>query len=126
MKPVYLVAVIIIIIIILYFVGGIFNENCSKIGDMKKCWRTVPITVQSDFCPTEEPCIADPAVQQNNAIVSLVLDACDVAKTNGYSDRTINMRIEEVVKDFTGYTVHVQELCEQPATILAYRSYEEI
>jgi len=123
MEPKYLIILVVVIVVILYFVGGIFSENCSTIGNMKACWKTVPVTVTSQFCPTDEPCIASPEAQQNNAIVGLVLDACAVSKANGYSDRTISDRIKEVVRDFAGYDLNAQEICDQPGYILAYRGY---
>ncbi|MFC2142967.1 hypothetical protein ACFLQN_01055 [Candidatus Aenigmatarchaeota archaeon] len=123
-SPKYVGLFIIILLIMLFLLGGVVSDKCIEIGSHTGCWKTTPIRISSEYCPTEEECIASPEAQQNNAVVSLLLDACNDAKLDDYVDASLNMRINDVLKDFTGYDITAQELCESPGTLLVYRSYE--
>ncbi|MCX6816061.1 MAG: hypothetical protein NT120_04385 [Candidatus Aenigmarchaeota archaeon] len=118
------VAVLIIIILALLFLSGFFlSSQTIDVGGCTAEWKTTTTTVaKSELCSLAT-CAASPADQQHNAIVSAILCACDKTKTANYANDANNKRIEDVVKQYFGYTTTAQELCDQPGMILVRRSY---
>jgi len=118
------VAAIIVIILVILFVAGFFlGDQTIDIAGCKAQWKTTSVTVQQSELCSAQTCIATPADQQHNAIVSALLCACEKTKAGGYVDLAANSRIEDVVKQYFGYTATAQELCDQPGVILVRRSY---
>ena len=124
MEKKFIAATIVLAIIILFAVGAAINENCVVIGQCKQCWKTTQVVVNDVFlCGGNSTCLAQPADQQNNAIVDALLCACNDAKTSNYADDTLNKRIEEVVKEYTKYDVTANEVCEQSGNFLTKNTY---
>ncbi len=123
MEQKYIAMVVVIIIVILFVAGTLFGEQQIDISGCTAKWSTVDKTVgQSELCPSES-CTATPAAQQNNAIADAMLCACEKAKSSQYVNSTATKRIEEVAKEFFGYTITAQQICEQPGAFLTKRSY---
>lgn len=122
MRTMYLLAAIFIILGVSFLYGTTIAEQCVAIDEFKACWSTIDKPITSDLCPTS-PCIAKPADQQHNAIVDLLLNACQKARNNNYANAELNKRIEEVANTFTGYNIDAKTLCEQPGLILVKRRY---
>ncbi len=127
-KTVHIVAAILAVFAALYVIGATlgstFLVSCTSIADEKACWKLSPDYVDSEYCASAQPCLAQPEDQQHNALVSLLMAACTKAKNSGYADAELVKRIEEVSREFTGYEITAEELCENPGTVLAYRSYD--
>ncbi len=117
--------IIIAVILGLYFLGGSLNENCKEINTCKKCWKTTPIIVSnsSDGLCSSSSCLANAEAQKNNAIVDVLLCSCELAKQKQFSDSDLNKKIENTVKDFSGYNINVNTFCSQPSLILSKRVY---
>lgn len=112
------------IVFALLYIGGIFlSDQCVSIDEYRGCWKTFDTTVTSELCPAREPCMATAAAQQHNAITDVLLQACEKAKANSYSDAALNKRIGEVAKTFTGYDIPAQQLCGNPGSILTKQQY---
>ncbi|HLD48929.1 MAG TPA: hypothetical protein VJB11_01050 [archaeon] len=124
MKPLYISIFAIVAIVFLYLAGGFFSEQCVSVGKNKACWKTIPAQVNSTLCPANNTCIAEPYLQQHNAIVDSVVLACADAKKGDYADDKLNKRIEEVIKEAFSYDMDARQLCEQPGMILTKRFYE--
>jgi len=112
MQKKFTILIAVLVVSVLYVIGGTAGDQCSSIGNCKACWKTVVITVNSTYCPTNAPCIAQPYQQQRNALVDMLTCACSTASFAQYQDATINRRIEEVVKEMTGATIDAQSFCE--------------
>ena len=124
MKPLFIGIIGIAAIVFLFAAGAVMREQCIAIEKHRACWNVIPIEVKSELCPNATvPCIADPALQQHNAIVDAIMLACDDAKKAQYSDESLNSRIKEVTSLLTGYSSGAMELCEQPGIVLAKRRY---
>ena len=123
MRTPYLLALVFIVLGISFLYGTVIAEQCVTIDQYKGCWKTIDTSVKSELCPTNEPCIAKPPDQQNNAIVDVLVQACQKAKNSNYADASMNKRIEEVAKTFTRYDIGVNTLCDQPGLILVKRRY---
>lgn len=124
MKLKYFFAIIVIILFFLVIMGTFFGEECVSIAEFKGCWKIAPIIIKSELCPNASiPCEAKPEQQQYNAIVDLLLKACEKAKKDNYADNALNQRIEEVVKNFMGFDISANQLCDQPGMILTKRMY---
>ncbi len=119
----YVVATLVILVAILFLVGGTLTENCVDIDGCKQCWKTTPVVVESPLCPNSSACVASPLAQQNNAIVDSVMCGCQKAQTVSYQNFATNKKIEDTVKEFTGYEITSQEICEQPGRFLVKVSY---
>ena len=90
MKPLYLGLFIILAIALLYISGGILGEQCISVGAHRACWKTVPVQIKSELCPSNSTCTAEPYIQQHNAIVDVLLLSCDDAKKGNYADVNLN------------------------------------
>ncbi len=123
MEKRYIAATLIIAFFILLGAGSVLSERCVDIAGCKQCWKTTVSVVTSDLCGENETCLAQPEDLQNNAIADAVVCACDKAKTSNYADTSTNSKIEDVVKQFTGYDASASQLCEQPGLFFAKRSY---
>ena len=115
------------VLAIIYVFGLIVpRDNCSTIGECMQCWETEPLTVQSELCPSAAPCVASPAQQQHNAIVDVLLCACDNAKKNNYANQNLNKEIETVlvVSNITGDSIiTARQFCDSPGLLLTKRQY---
>ena len=121
----YVALFVVIAAVILFAVGGFFSEQCTSIGEFKACWKTYTVLVKSSFCPDGTgPCLAKPQLQQNNAMVDMILSACTKAQSLSYTDKALNDRISEVVKEFTGYTATADTICDEPGRILINKFYD--
>jgi len=143
-------AIIAIIFFASLWVIGFFNaSNRSQVGPCRNCWSNSAIEVTSELCPTDEPCIAEPFLQQHNAVVDTLLCACTNAGNSGYADASTNKQIEDAYfamrggctddvlsvpvatreangifcADLQPDRVGVQDLCTSPDQYLAKRSY---
>lgn len=119
----FILIAIVILFLILFGLGAALSEKCVDINGCKSCWKTTPVVVQSDLC-SNKTCIAQPADQQNNAIVDSVLCACDKAKSSNYADSSSNRKIQDTVSEFARYNITANELCDQPGLFLTKRSYD--
>ncbi len=119
----YILATILIIIIVLFGMGFFLSDQQIDVAGCTAKWKLTPVTVpRSDLCPSQL-CTASSDGQQHNAIVDALLCACDNAKSGQYANEADNKRIEEVVGNFFGYSVTVNEICDQPGLFLTKRSY---
>lgn len=113
-------------LVVLFLMGNLIGtvDNCSSIGECKACWRTAPTNLMSELCPLpNETCTAQPYQMQNNAIVDVVLCACEKASAKGYSDSDMNTRIAEVYRLAFGYEMTAQQICSDPGTVLMKMDY---
>jgi len=121
-----IIIAIIAVVAVLYIAGAVLGSMlgaCASVGEFKECWKLTPEYVDSDLCEGSRPCLAQPEDQQHNALVTLLLAACAETQQASYNDAALVERIEEVVREFTGYDVTAEQLCEQPGALLVYRSY---
>ena len=123
MKVRFIIIIFAIVLLILFGLGASLTENCVGIGGCKSCWKTTQVVVTSDLCGANRTCLAQPADQQNNAIVDAVLCACDKAKTLGYSDTVLNTKIQDTVSEFSRYNISINDICDQPGMFLTKRLY---
>ena len=121
-----LTVIFIVTLVVLFIMGSLIGtDSCSSIGECRACWKTAPTQVMSELCPLpNETCTAQPYQMQNNAIVDMVLCACEKAAANDYSDKEMNARIAEVVKLAFGYEMTAQQVCSDPGMILMKLKYE--
>ena len=125
MKFRYIALTIGIILIAMLVYGLSFLERCAEIDGCRACWKMTPITVTSELCPdTNQPCIAEPYLQQHNALADMLMCACEKAEADGYANTELNHQIETTIRTMTNYTITAQDLCEQPGLLLAKRRYE--
>jgi len=124
MEKRFTIMVILIVFALVFLIGNALSEQCVQIDEYRECWKTVDVTITSEYCPTANPCLATAQAQQHNAITSVLLNACEKAKNLTYTNTALNRRVEEVAKTYTGYDITAQQLCSQPGTILTYQSYE--
>lgn len=111
------VTIIIIILIIALFVFGSFiaGRGCFSIGECKQCWSWAPRLVKSEYCPdANKTCISDPMVDQHNALVDVIMCACNSARDNAYMNEGLNNEIKRVYQEITGYSANTKEICENP------------
>lgn len=113
-----------LIVFFALFISGFFlSEQQIDVAGCTARWSLLPVSVaRSDLCPAGS-CLASSDAQQHNAIVDALLCACSKAKSAQYSDAPANKRIEDVVKNFFGYSIGAAEACEQPGVFLTRRSY---
>ena len=107
-----------IIVVALYVIGGLTGDQCTVIGDCRGCWSTFSKTVTSELCPSGGTCEAKPYQQQRNAIIDTVLCACQKASADGYSNTEINERIQEVILLNMGYSMPVEQICEDSSILV--------
>lgn len=88
--------VLLVVVIVLYIIGGLVGEQCVVIGGCKGCWSATDKTITSEMCPTAEPCRAQPYQQQRNAVVDVILCACQEAAASGYADADMNTAIQNL------------------------------
>jgi len=121
----YLYLAIGIILIVMLIYGISISEQCTEIDGCKACWKMVAVTLTSELCPDpNQSCTAEPYLQQHNALVDMVICACEKAESEDYSNTALNNKIESAVKEMTGYTVTASEICEQPGMLLTKRRYD--
>jgi len=120
------VTIIIVVLIVVMFSFGLLlkqfvnlGEGSYEIGKCKASWSWEPHIVRSEYCPNAtfgnpKECLSDPMVEQHNALVDLILCACDDAKQNNYGDLNTNQKIEHVYEQLTGYKKDVKAICEAP------------
>ncbi|MBI2076502.1 MAG: hypothetical protein HYT72_04615 [Candidatus Aenigmarchaeota archaeon] len=125
-KP--LVIIFSVAFVLLYAIGSTVNfnvsETCAQVGPCSGCWKDEPVNVsESELC-FAPPCIAEPALQRRNAIVDILVCACETAKKKEYTDATLNSQIESAVRQATnGTTVTASQLCENPGILLTKVAY---
>ena len=123
-----LVAIFAVGFVLLYAIGSTvnfnFSETCAQVGPCTGCWKDGPVNVsESELCSAPS-CIAEPALQRRNAIVDVLVCACQNAKTKSYTDATLNSQIESAVRQATnGTTVITSQLCENPGILLTKVAY---
>lgn len=122
MRTIYLLAFVFVVLGVSFLYGSTISEQCVAIDEFKGCWKTIAVSVSSDLC-AKSPCIATPEAQQHNAIVDVLLDACQKARNGNYNSQQLNSRIEEVARTFTGYDIDSRTLCDQPGAVLVKRQY---
>jgi hypothetical protein len=122
MQKRYLLLLAVIVIVILAVYGSRNLDSTISIGDCSAKFSRDPVTVTSDLCGQNRTCVAQPADQQNNAVVDVLLCACDQAKAGNYQDSQLNSKIESLIKEYFGYNITSSSLCDQSA-ILTRRSY---
>ncbi len=123
MEKKFILAALVILFFILLGIGSVVSERCVDVGGCRECWKTTSVVVQSDLCIENSTSLASPQDQQNNAIVDAILCGCGKAKSANYEDTNVNAKIEDVIKEFAGYGISVNEICEQPGLFLAKRNY---
>jgi len=121
----YIYLIIGIILVAMFIYGLSISEQCTEIDGCKACWKMMPVTVTSDLCPNaSQPCRAEPYLQQHNALVDMIMCACEKADAQEYANIELNNRIEDVIAVMTNYTVTSSEICSQPGMLLTKRVYE--
>ena len=95
------IAVIVFVLLILYFSGSTMGNQCTEIGECKSCWNTYSKEIESSLCGNQTTCTPEPYKVQHNAIVDVLVCACDNAKTADFTDAELNARISEVYKEMT-------------------------
>ncbi len=122
MRTIYLLVIVAVVLVISFLYGSTISEQCVVIDEFKGCWKAISVSVNSDLCP-QSPCMAKPEAQQRNAIIDVLLSACQKTRSNNYADAKLNARIEEVMSTFTGYQIDARTLCEQPGAVLVKQQY---
>lgn len=123
-----LVAIFVVGFVLLYAIGSTvdfnFSETCAQLGACTGCWKNEPVNVsESELCSAPS-CVAEPALQRRNAIVDVLVCACENAKKKEYTDTTLNSQIESAVRQATnGTTVTASQLCENPGILLTKVAY---
>ncbi len=117
-----LMFVVIVVVVVLFFLGSGNLDKTISVGSCSAKFATEPVTVTSELCGAKKTCVASPEAQQNNAVVDVLLCACDKAKTGSYADAGLNKGIEKVVSGYFNYTLSAQAFCDQPV-LLVKRSY---
>src|SRR3989338_921756 len=117
-----LMFVVIVVVVTLFFLGSGNLDRTISIGNCSAKFATDPVTVTSDLCGAKKTCVASPESQQNNAVVDVLLCACDKAKAGSYADAGLNQGIEGIVSGYYNYTLSAQAFCDQPV-LLVKRSY---
>jgi hypothetical protein len=124
----YIYLVVIIILIAAFIYGLSISERCTEIDGCKACWKMMPVTVTSELCPNpNQSCVAEPYLQQHNALVDMILCACEKAESKEYQgtypNTELNHKIEGVIAVMTNYIVTANEICSQPGMLLTKRMY---
>jgi hypothetical protein len=122
MQKRYILLVVVIIIAIFVYTGNRSVEQTISIDSCSAKFFNYPVTVTSDLCSNSTTCIAQPYEQQNNAVVDVILCACQKAKAGDYADAQMNTKIEDLVSGFFGFTVTARDTCEQQS-FLTRRNY---
>lgn len=117
-----LMFVVIVVVIVLFFLGSGNLDKTISIGACSARFATEPVTVTSDLCGAKKTCVASPEAQQNNAVVDVLLCACEKAKSADYADAKLNRDIEGIVSEFYRYSLAARDFCGQPV-LLVKRSY---
>lgn len=135
MKPVIIIVAFVFVIAVLYFIGSfVSTDTCLSIGSHKQCWNDFPVEVRGSSLCSSNVCTAEPYLQQHNAVVNLLLDACADASSSGFSDSQLNAEITSLFGDFFGSdvgigsspSVSVQSICDPQTALLAKRSYDAV
>ncbi|MFH0832778.1 MAG: hypothetical protein V1900_03610 [Candidatus Aenigmatarchaeota archaeon] len=106
--------IIVMAFIILYYLGGFLGKQCSPVkieGCSSACWNIVATTVNSELCPSSEPCMAEPYKMQHNAITEMLTCACYKASQGNYADASLNGKIEDVFREWKGQSLKANEIC---------------
>ncbi len=122
MQKRYIMLLVVIVVAIFVYTGNRGVEQTISVDSCSAKFFTEPVTVTSELCTSGKTCTAGPYEQQNNAVVDVLLCACEKAKAGNYADAQLNQKIENLVSSFYGYTVTAQSLCDQPV-ILSKRNY---
>ncbi|MBI4170453.1 MAG: hypothetical protein HY514_02075 [Candidatus Aenigmarchaeota archaeon] len=122
MQKRYILLLVVIVVAIFVYTGNRGVEQAISIDACSARFSTQPVVVTSDLCVSGKTCTAQPYDQQNNAVVDVLLCACEKAKAGNYADTQLNERIQSLVSGFYGYAVTAQSLCDQPV-ILTRRNY---
>jgi hypothetical protein len=123
MEKKYAAMIIIIIIVVLLAIGTFFGEQSIEINGCKAEWGVTDAVVGKSQLCSQDSCIARPEAQQYNAIVDALLCACGKASAVQYTDSAANKRIEDVIKNFFGYSMSAQQVCDDPGRFMTKRSY---
>ena len=122
MKIRFILLLVVIVFAIFIYTGNRNAEQKIEIDNCSATFYTEPATVTSDLCATGKTCIAGPYEQQNNAVVDVLLCACEKAKAENYAGGQLNSKIENLAAGFFKKNVTADILCEQQA-ILVKLSY---
>ena len=111
--------IIIAVLFVLLLVAVILMNpvrGCYKITDCEECWSWIPQTRACGVNSTEI-CETDPALEQHNALVDILLCACVRAEQKGFSDTSLNAKIENLYPDIMhNYTGTAFDICNQPSS----------
>lgn len=114
---------LLVVLVVMFIILIIFFSNpstCSSIGNCKECWSNIPKVRE---CEGNETCFTDPEIEKYNALIDLMLCACDQAKENGYDNSEVNNRIESLYSSLMGYNLDVQEICGSDTVPLIKKQY---
>jgi len=125
MKPIMIIGIFAVVIIFLFLIGGtIETKQCFTISSHTACWDEFAVDVPNgEFC-SRNRCSASPDLQEYNAYIDVINDACLDAKNAGYGDVNLNNRIEDAVNRIINQTLSIPTLCENPGIVLAKKSYD--
>ncbi len=115
------IVVLVIAGVVLYFLGGSMAEQCVQINECKGCWKTVPEVISSPLC-ANQTCTPEPYKVQHNAIVDVLICACDNAGPD-YANEELNTKISELYRETScppgtpesencGYKLSAGEVCK--------------
>lgn len=122
MQKRYILLLLVIILAVFIYTGNRNVEQSISIGSCSASFQTEPVFVTSPLCANGTSCTASPGDQQNNAVVDVLLCACESAKAGNYADAELNKKIENLTAAFYSYAVAARDLCEQPV-LLVRRQY---
>lgn len=107
---------------ILYSIGANLSEQCVSIDECKACWSLIKKEITSELCQTSNKrCIAEPYKMQHNALVDVILCACNKARKIDYTNLNMNKRIIEVYSQMScprqslncNMDISVKDICER-------------
>lgn len=95
--------VILIILLVLFVIGFYFKERCYEIKGCKKCWSI------------------DNETAHYNALIDLILCACQYAKDAEYKDNSLNYEIERIYKEVSRTSGKAEEICRGELPLIKYK-----
>jgi len=108
-RNIILLAVGLFVLLMLITIVMTPMTGCKQIDDCKACWSWVPVPRECG----NETCETDPAIEQHNALVDVIICACEKARANNYGNKEMNKEIEMLFKEVTAsYTGSAREICE--------------
>ncbi len=112
-QPVKFYIFLVIAVVVLFVVGAFMSQQSAEIEGCRASWYVYLKNVKSDLCPDPNvECAAEPYKQQHNALVDMLLCACEKAGAGGeYKNGALNQKIVDSYYQMTGAKLSVEEIC---------------